>query len=217
MEIWPLWALSLGLGVLLKNLTPEDSVDALSWPELMHREEPQSYFSASRSSASFFKVNNQTLPKFAGKWWKSPEGSLFGESSSEVTPLGRQQTVWVEMWILITTEQDLSYIQHLPVSATLPSLPTLSLHSHPALSSPFLRQWWDPGPLPAHLPPCCCSLPFAGAAFLLLLTECVLQTCNFTLHLLPRQHKGEFKVGKKSQKNSPKNSWISPLFCALPI
>lgn len=30
MKVWPLRALSLGLGMLLKNLTPEDSVDALS-------------------------------------------------------------------------------------------------------------------------------------------------------------------------------------------
>lgn len=121
--------------------------------------------------------------------------------------------MWVEMCILITTEQE-SELHHLPFTATLHPPPTLSLHRHPALSSPQAVVGSRSPPCPS---PTLLLLPsLAGAAFLLLLTEYVLQTCNFTLHLLPRQHKGEFKIGKKSQKN-PKNSWISPLFCALPI
>lgn len=120
--------------------------------------------------------------------------------------------MWVEMCILITTEQE-SELHHLLFTATLHPSPTLSLHRHTALSSPRAVVGSRSPPCPS---PTLLLLPsLAGAAFPLLLTEYVLQTCNFTLHLLPRQHKGEFKVGKKSQK-TPKTLGSAPYFVPCP-
>lgn len=116
--------------------------------------------------------------------------------------------MWVEMCILTTTEQE-SELGHLPFPATLP---TLSLHSHPALSSSQALVGSRSPPCPS---PTLLLFPMLEP-FPLLLTECVLQTCNFTLHLLPRQHKGEFKVGKKSQKDSPKTLGSAPYFVPCP-
>lgn len=120
------------------------------------------------------------------------------------------------MRILITTEQE-SELWHLPFTATLPPLPTLSLHITqpcPLLSSgssgiqdpslPISHLAAVPFPL---LEPLCCCCCWLSVFCKLAISRCI--CCHGNI--------GGVQSRGKRVKKLPKNSWISPLFCALPI